>query len=99
MAYNREHGITPQSIVKSIDDILLTTSVADAQEKEENPGESLARALEGMEREELVRMLNQEMKKAAEAMEFERAASIRDKIQDLLAEMVMPVVPEKGGLK
>jgi excinuclease ABC subunit B len=98
-AYNEKHGITPRSIEKSIDDILLATTVADAQEKEENPGESLAHALEGMEHEELIRMLTQEMKKAAEAMEFERAASIRDKIQDLLAEVAMVASPEKDDSK
>jgi excinuclease ABC subunit B len=90
LAYNRAHGISPRSIEKSIDDILLTTTVADANEREENPGDALARAMEGLDTEELVRALTLEMKKAADATEFERAASIRDKIRDLVAETIVP---------
>ena len=71
--------------------------MADAKDKEENPGETLARALEGMEQEDLVRALTQEMKKAADAMEFERAASIRDKIEDLLADLARPAATQEKG--
>ncbi len=86
LAYNAQHGITPRSIEKSIDDIMLTTAVADAHgREEEDPAESLAHALEGMDREEMIEVLAREMRKAADALEFERAASLRDKIEELQA--------------
>jgi excinuclease ABC subunit B len=96
LVYNREHGITPRSIEKSVDDIMLTTTVADAHDREENPGEILARALDGLDGEELVKVLTVEMKKAADAMEFERAASIRDKIRDLMVEAVADPTQEEN---
>ena len=86
-AYNEKNGITPRSIEKSIDDILMSTSVADANEPGEDPGQALAEALAGLDTEDMVRELAREMKKAAEALEFERAASIRDKIRDLMAQI------------
>jgi excinuclease ABC subunit B len=85
LAYNEEHGITPVSIEKSVDDILLSTAVADTQRKEEDAGSSLARSLEGMEDEEMIRVLVEEMQTAAAALEFERAASIRDTIEEIRA--------------
>jgi excinuclease ABC subunit B len=82
-AYNVEHGITPRGIEKSVDDILLATAVADAHVKAEDPAESIARALTGMEAEEMIEVLSREMHAAAKALEFERAASLRDKIEEL----------------
>ncbi len=81
--YNLEHGITPRSIQKSVDDILLATAVADAHVKEASPAESITRALAGMEAEEMIEVLSREMHAAAKALEFERAASLRDKIDEL----------------
>jgi excinuclease ABC subunit B len=92
LEYNAEHGITPRSIEKSIDDILLSTAVADAMgNRAQDPGESLAETLAGLESDEMVQVLTREMRKAAEALEFERAASIRDKIEELT---VMAGVPK-----
>jgi excinuclease ABC subunit B len=83
IAYNEAHGITPRSIQKSVDDIMLATRVADAHEREEDPGDALTRALEGMDTDEMIDVLTREMLAAADALEFERAASLRDKIEDL----------------
>jgi excinuclease ABC subunit B len=86
LEYNRENNIVPRGIEKSIDDILLTTAVADVHGKEaESAGAELARALAGADAEEMIQALGREMKKAATALEFERAASIRDKIRELMA--------------
>jgi excinuclease ABC subunit B len=83
LAYNEEHGITPTTIQKSISDIMLTTAVADATPRDEDPGKALVAALEGMEQDEMIRVLTKEMRQAAKALEYERAASIRDKIEEL----------------
>jgi excinuclease ABC subunit B len=84
IAYNREHGITPRSIIKTTDEILGTTVVADAEEEEpvEHAVDDVRRVLDAAEcsPDELIGMLTQEMKTAAERMEFERAASLRDRI-------------------
>jgi len=86
LAYNQEHGIVPRGIEKSMEDIMLTTAVADVHAKEEDAGEELARELAGVETDEMLQALTREMKKAAAALEFERAASLRDKIRELLAQ-------------
>jgi excinuclease ABC subunit B len=93
LAYNAENGITPQTIQKSIDDIMLTTAVADAHAAEEDPGDALAHALAGMETQEMVRVLSREMHTAAENLEFERAASIRDTIRELTAQLAAGPAP------
>jgi excinuclease ABC subunit B len=76
--YNEEHNITPRSIVKSHDEILRTTSVADriSQEKRREEG--------GIE--ELAR-LYKDMEEAASLLEFEQAAEIRDKIKAIKRKM------------
>jgi len=76
--YNEEHNITPRSIVKSHDEILKTTSVADriVQEtrKEDGGIEELAH-------------LYKEMDEAASLLEFEQAAEIRDRIKAIKRKM------------
>jgi excinuclease ABC subunit B len=86
LAYNEAHGIVPRGIEKSLEDIMLTTAVADVRGKEEDAGDELARALAGADTEDMIQALTREMKKAAAALEFERAASLRDKIKELLAQ-------------
>ena len=80
--YNRQHGITPASIVKSVEQVKLTTSAADAQSRlKEVVAES--RAIDfttAYEAQEVVLQLEREMRAAAKKMEFERAAKIRDEI-------------------
>jgi excinuclease ABC subunit B len=88
VAYNEEHGITPMTIVKSIDEVMLSTSVADAAPppEDEDAGALLLKQLEGTDRQEMIRLLEMEMRSAAKALEFERAASLRDKIEELKVE-------------
>lgn len=76
-AYNEAHGITPQSIVKEVRDVLEITS----KDKHE---ESLSeKRLSKREREELIERLQREMRAAAKLLEFEHAAYLRDKIRAL----------------
>ena len=80
--YNRKHGITPQTIKKSISDILTSVYEADyftvptvmEKGKEYIPSSEMPRLIAKMEK---------EMKAAAKNMEFERAAEIRDRIKRL----------------
>src|SRR6266540_1749478 len=80
LAYNVEHGITPRSIVKSVGDIRFVTRVADARAAK--PGTvPVRRPADASERETLIRMLKQQMQAAAEELDFELAAVLRDQLQ------------------
>jgi len=72
--YNQEHNITPKSIIKSHDEIMRTTSVADRITKEKKE--------EDLGIEEITR-LYKEMEEAVSLLEFEQAAEIRDKIKSI----------------
>lgn len=80
--YNIEHGITPKSIIKEIKDI-FTVSMAAEQEQKYEIDSSL---LDTGKLHEIIVVLEEEMYKAAEGLDFERAASIRDEIKKLKAE-------------
>ncbi|HSG27006.1 MAG TPA: excinuclease ABC subunit UvrB, partial [Candidatus Krumholzibacterium sp.] len=80
--YNEEHGITPRSIVKSIEEVRLSTSVADARMvEEEDPGDAVLPL--DMDDPRMLRRLEAEMLKEADALRFENAASIRDRIEEI----------------
>ncbi|MFL6228014.1 MAG: excinuclease ABC subunit UvrB [Pyrinomonadaceae bacterium] len=81
IAYNEEHGITPQTIIKAIESTLVTAYEADYF-KVPLDLESIEEYSKGNIRETINR-LEQEMRVAAKAMEFERAAEIRDRIKYL----------------
>jgi excinuclease ABC subunit B len=84
--YNQQHGITPRSIVKSVGDIRFVTRVADARITQ--PARSdMPRPLDAREREAMVRLLEQQMQTAAEQLDFELAAVLRDQIFELRADM------------
>ncbi len=92
--YNIEHGITPRSIIKSVDQILDTTGVADAEERyrrkrfglEPKPERVLASLIDTLTPEAGYAMaaeLRLEMQEAAVQMEYEKAAYLRDEISKL----------------
>ncbi len=85
VAYNVEHGITPRSIVKSVLDIRFVTRVADARVGKPGAGE-IRRPADASERETLIRMLEQQMQTAAEELDFELAAVLRDQLLELKAD-------------
>ena len=78
-SYNREHGITPQGISKAVRDITERVREVAETRAPEITGEDLPR--EDILR--LIKDLESEMKKAAKALEFERAALLRDQVVDL----------------
>ncbi|MEJ2205100.1 MAG: excinuclease ABC subunit UvrB [Gemmatimonadota bacterium] len=85
IAHNREHGITPETIRKSVEDIEFTTRVADAREAPARVAEVAASYQDEVNREEFVKILEQEMAEAAEALDFERAALLRDQLFEIRA--------------
>src|SRR5438132_1574704 len=85
LAYNVEHGITPRSIVKSVLDIRFVTRVADARVGKPGAGE-IRRPADAGERETLIRMPEQHMQAAAEELDFELAAVLRDQLLELKAD-------------
>ena len=80
-AYNKEHGIVPKSIIKDIRDVLNTTFAAesDVSYKEEDFEDEFTKD----EIQAMIDALKPQMYEAAEALDFEKAAEIRDKIKEL----------------
>ena len=86
LAHNQEHGITPETIQKSVQQIEFTTRVADARLKPvARVSEPKPRYVDEVNAEEFLKILEQEMADAAEAMDFERAAILRDQVFELRA--------------
>jgi excinuclease ABC subunit B len=78
--YNEKHGITPESIIKSIDEILMTTVAADGVEHREKISREEIDILDLMDSQEALANLRKRMKEAADQLEFEEAATLRDEI-------------------
>ena len=79
LAYNQEHNITPRGIVKSLDEVALSTTIADARKRAGAdiiveagaPSEALAAAIEA------------EMLREARDLNYEKAASLRDRLDEI----------------
>jgi excinuclease ABC subunit B len=97
LAYNEEHGIEPKSIVKSVDEIMRATAVADAKPEDETDVQMLL--LEpGVDRDQMIAILEEQMMNAAARLEFEKAASLRDRIDDIrLSAAIDEAAPSGGG--
>jgi excinuclease ABC subunit B len=84
--FNEEHDITPVSVSKSIDQVRFITRVADARtEKEGRRVAEPARGYAVMEIASLEKMLEEQMREAAAAMDFELAATLRDQLFEVRA--------------
>jgi excinuclease ABC subunit B len=92
--YNEKHGIQPRSIIKSIEEVMRATSVADAKETEK-AGEEAESYGSDMDRLDAIDRLRNEMKKAADALEFEKAARIRDMIRKIETEIKQTSYPSR----
>ncbi|MEE8639841.1 MAG: excinuclease ABC subunit UvrB [bacterium] len=94
LEYNREHGIEPRSIVKSVEAVLATTSVADAGRLEDAPAPE-----EPADVQAFLALLEYEMRRAAEELAFEKAAVLRDRIRELRGGPGEPSAPTKTRAK
>jgi excinuclease ABC subunit B len=83
--YNEEHGITPQTIIKSVAEVMRGTAVADASAPV-TPEDLLPSDALRLDRESLIELLEREMLAAAAREEFEAAASLRDRLDELRLE-------------
>ncbi len=81
MTHNEEHGITPKTIEKAVRDVIEATKVVDEKLDVTVKAASMTKA----ERKDLVKRLEVEMKEAAKALQFERAAELRDLMIELSA--------------
>ncbi len=86
--YNEEHGIVPQTIIKSIEEVTLSTRVADARgEAVGRVAEPRATYAEEVNLEEYAKILEHQMREAAAVLDFERAAALRDELQEVKAKL------------
>ncbi|MEW6685500.1 MAG: excinuclease ABC subunit UvrB [Candidatus Edwardsbacteria bacterium] len=86
LEYNRENYITPKTIYKSVEEILRTTAVADSRGTAVIEETIVSDFPIKLDRESLIVQLQKEMKIAAETLEFEKAAVLRDEIKKLKEE-------------
>jgi excinuclease ABC subunit B len=88
-SYNEEHGITPVSIVKSMEQVRLSTHVADARTERPEPkklaGQDRVDLRDPAKRAAAIVSLEQQMREAAANLEFELAALLRDQVNELKA--------------
>ena len=96
IAYNKEHGIDPQTIVKAIRDIgLRLRDIADVEGVNEKARRPIAAG--SLPKDELLRLIKDlegQMKRAAKDLEFEKAALLRDEVVELRGLMVLEQGPE-----
>ena len=83
-AYNKEHGITPKTIVKPVSEMMGLTQIIDVENENEDAIDAKKyKKLSYKDRNTMIEDLTAEMRKASEKLDFERAAKIRDKIKKL----------------
>ena len=88
IAHNLEHGITPVSIIKSLEEVRLSTHVADARTEKPEPKLKVQEKVDlhdPAKRAAVIRTLERQMKEAASNLEFELAAMLRDQLNELRA--------------
>ncbi|MCC5802099.1 excinuclease ABC subunit UvrB [Rossellomorea vietnamensis] len=83
--YNEKHGVTPTTIQKEIRDVIRATHAAEEAGVYEGEQTKVSK-MSKPERQKLIASLEVEMKEAAKALDFERAAQLRDTILELKAE-------------
>ena len=88
--YNKKHGIKPESVHKSTDQIMGTTAVADSKQEEEpekfknRRGDDFSK----IDKKLALDMMREEMLESADSLDFERAAKLRDEIAKIEKELI-----------
>jgi len=93
MAYNEANNITPQTIMKTVEQIMQSTSIAEGYDKIDKTEKASTKPskqdfmeyLDLDSKEKVIELLTKEMNKAAISLDFERAADLRDRIWEMRA--------------
>ncbi|OCN05487.1 excinuclease ABC subunit B [Erysipelotrichaceae bacterium MTC7] len=78
-AYNKEHGITPKTIIKPIHEALHSVETKEMAKKYMNKDKKLSKK----DKDKMIKNIEKEMKEAAKVLDFERAAELRDILMEL----------------
>ena len=88
--YNKKNNITPETVYKTMEEILSSTSLADMKKKEKvetysfsKVAEPILKYMDNEQKQDLIDQITIQMKEAAKDFEFEKAASLRDEIDRL----------------
>jgi excinuclease ABC subunit B len=89
--YNKEHNISPQTVYKTMEEILSSTSIADVRRKDEKESyspftgvaEPILKYMNTDQKNDLIEQLTEQMHQAAKDLEFEKAAALRDEVNRL----------------
>ncbi|MBY7144105.1 excinuclease ABC subunit UvrB [Virgibacillus sp. NKC19-3] len=84
MTYNEQHNITPTTIKKEVRDVIRATVAAEDQEEYNEKTKNVSE-LSGEEKTNAIEQMEKEMKEAAKALDFEKAAELRDILLELKA--------------
>jgi excinuclease ABC subunit B len=90
MKFNAEHGITPQTVQKAI-----RASLESEVKARQTVQDAIHSSDSQLDQTELIKLLEEEMLQAAQNLEFERAAQLRDKINELRG---APVIHSSSGV-
>ncbi len=82
--YNKDHGITPKTIIKPITDVAAFTAAEKVAEDAEKAVD--AKKLSPKQLDDLIKELTAEMKRASKNLDFEYAATLRDRIKEIQAQ-------------
>ncbi len=100
--YNQLHGITPHSVIKSVEQVRFITRVADARVERDRRRPKIAESVSSyaaeVDLEELAKALEEQMKEAAAALDYEAAARMRDELFEVRARLAgTSAKPGDGG--
>lgn len=98
MKYNEEHHITPKTIIKPIQDAITATKPSEDTGEKEDSTEFTTRdfaKLKRADQEKMVAELTEQMQSAAKRLDFEQAATLRDTVMELKAQMTGKKVKKK----
>ncbi|HJE87314.1 excinuclease ABC subunit UvrB [Levilactobacillus brevis] len=87
MAYNKEHGITPKTIIKPIRDLIAVTKKNDHEGEKDDFVSNDFEDMSKDDQRKLISRLEDEMRAAAKKLDFEQAASLRDTVMDMKTEI------------